>query len=149
MGDCCSDIDQLGCSEIYFHRVHVPPLLYIATPTPTLAEGSCHTAGFTECCPITNPGGCQGEPATCYCDADCYSFGDCCSDIALICISKPTISIYIFIVNISHYFSEPTVVPVENGNLNIGPCEIYQYKTGFDNRIMHSCWLHIKRLLYS
>ena len=28
---------------------------------------------------------CSGSPPNCYCDASCHSFGDCCSDIDIIC----------------------------------------------------------------
>ena len=39
-------------------------------------------AGYTNCC---NTGMCWGSPASCYCDLDCYHYGDCCPDIESSC----------------------------------------------------------------
>ena len=44
--------------------------------------GSCADAGFTECCTGDN---CEVFapvlPVSCYCDAACHVYGDCCDDI--------------------------------------------------------------------
>ena len=46
----------------------------------TAPIGPCQTAGFTTCC----TSGCN--VGSCYCDATCYTFGDCCyEDIAITC----------------------------------------------------------------
>ena len=44
--------------------------------------GSCRAAGHTSCC---SGGDCQGQPANCYCDANCVLFKDCCSDTPTDC----------------------------------------------------------------
>ena len=41
--------------------------------------GACHQAGFTTCC----TSGCN--VGSCYCDAACHGFGDCCEDIEGTC----------------------------------------------------------------
>ena len=52
---------------------------------PTLhciSTGSCRAAGHASCC---SGGDCQGQPANCYCDANCVLFKDCCSDTPTDC----------------------------------------------------------------
>ena len=44
--------------------------------------GSCRAAGHTSCC---LDGDCHGQPANCYCDANCVLFKDCCSDTPTDC----------------------------------------------------------------
>lgn len=49
-----------------------------------LSVGSCVDAAFDGCCidgecKITS----DTIPVSCYCDSLCYTFGDCCDDIAL------------------------------------------------------------------
>ena len=46
--------------------------------------GSCEVAGYDSCC---TDGDCQGDPANCFCDANCHGFGDCCSDVPVDCFS--------------------------------------------------------------
>ena len=46
--------------------------------------GSCVAAGYTACC---TSGSCEGTVDTCYCDANCHMFGDCCTDVPVDCQS--------------------------------------------------------------
>ncbi len=41
-------------------------------------------AGHSTCCV---GGDCGGSPLSCYCDANCHVFGDCCQDVPTDCIS--------------------------------------------------------------
>ena len=43
--------------------------------------GSCVAAGYKSCCVQTDDDSCHGHPETCFCDASCHNFGDCCADI--------------------------------------------------------------------
>lgn len=48
---------------------------------------SCVDAGYTQCC-VSGERNCEGSfPATCFCDAVCQAFQDCCSDLETICNS--------------------------------------------------------------
>ena len=49
-------------------------------------------AGYESCC---TSGVCNGSLSLCYCDSDCYHFGDCCNDIENTCSSAQTQSKYI------------------------------------------------------
>ena len=43
----------------------------------------CADAGFTSCCTDSNcEMSTESHPVTCFCDATCYKYNDCCSDIA-------------------------------------------------------------------
>ena len=44
--------------------------------------GSCTVAGYITCC---SHGSCGGNPATCFCDEECYTRSDCCNDLQSIC----------------------------------------------------------------
>lgn len=52
--------------------------------------GSCKAAGYEGCCDPKQGAICWGSGGdTCYCDELCYSYGDCCHDVADIgCIGK-------------------------------------------------------------
>ena len=56
-------------------------------------SGSCNMAGYTNCC---NTGMCWGSPASCFCDLDCYHYGDCCTDIDSSCSFNQTQGRYFF-----------------------------------------------------
>ena len=64
-----------------------------------LLIGSCASAGYSTCCRGYS---CQGSPPSCYCDANCHLYGDCCSDIHPSCHSQgytaPVYLWYIIIV---------------------------------------------------
>jgi hypothetical protein len=53
------------------------------SPLKVKEEAKCADAGFTSCC---TDGNCEmsteSHPVTCFCDATCYKYDDCCSDIA-------------------------------------------------------------------
>ncbi len=55
------------------------------------AVGTCMAAGHSTCCV---GGDCGGSPLSCYCDANCHMFGDCCQDVPTDCISAGKHSIY-------------------------------------------------------
>ncbi|XP_019854098.1 PREDICTED: neurotrypsin-like [Amphimedon queenslandica] len=80
--DCCPDINQTSCVQ--------------SNITET---GSCVSAGFSGCCSYANNTSCRGHTpsgnlATCYCDAYCYIFGDCCTDVnATGCYSNSNVTI--------------------------------------------------------
>ena len=46
--------------------------------------------GYHKCCiPGTDSISCHGSDGICYCDKNCYSFGDCCQDIDQIGCTAP------------------------------------------------------------
>ena len=45
--------------------------------------GSCLAAGYSDHCCVN--GSCLGSPPNCHCDANCYLFEDCCTDVPLDC----------------------------------------------------------------
>ena len=47
----------------------------------SIVVAGCEAAGFMSCCTEA----CFVEQGTCFCDQDCYDFGDCCDDIRNIC----------------------------------------------------------------
>lgn len=48
--------------------------------------GSCAASGYLDnCCQVSMTSSCIGSPATCFCDAHCIIFGDCCSDVSQEC----------------------------------------------------------------
>ena len=55
------------------------------------APGSCTAAGFTSgCCNPQVSSNCHGVPPDCWCDAECYDYGNCCQDIKSIsCFEAP------------------------------------------------------------
>ena len=44
------------------------------------ATVSCSEAGFTECCTNGNCASAPSQPSSCFCDAPCHKFSDCCVD---------------------------------------------------------------------
>ena len=61
-------------------------LFFAAAPVPASSlEGSCVSAGFTECCDLEVDGACFAPPTYCLCDPSCREHDDCCSDIDEIC----------------------------------------------------------------
>lgn len=49
--------------------------------------------GYTGCCQLGSGGNntltCHGSDGKCYCDSNCYHFGDCCEDIDEIGCQSP------------------------------------------------------------
>lgn len=63
-------------------KCHVANLYRILTFPPS---DSCSSAGYSRCCQADNRN-CRGSPpSTCFCDAVCQAFEDCCSDIFSTC----------------------------------------------------------------
>ena len=48
-----------------------------------MPAGSCMAAGYISHCCVS--GSCLGNPPNCHCDAKCYLFDDCCTDVPLDC----------------------------------------------------------------
>ncbi|CAI8033001.1 Low-density lipoprotein receptor-related protein 6, partial [Geodia barretti] len=81
----CVHTDSVWNNVIY-DLVPNPALLTTdPTPEPLLTIGTCTAAGFESCCAVGVGQPCLGNPQDCYCDVDCFLFGDCCSDIDDIC----------------------------------------------------------------
>ena len=64
------------CNSLYNFLAHAFLLL------PEI--DSCTMAGFRSCCTNTV---CQ-SPSSCFCDSDCYRYGDCCEDIEESCTAQ-------------------------------------------------------------
>lgn len=102
-GDCCSDVTKIGCLSKWKYRDHCGCLNKqtlitepsVTPPPPNGKEsiassnitfsaytGSCVDAGYKTCCvPSDADKYCHGHPESCFCDAICHLYGDCCDDI--------------------------------------------------------------------
>ena len=78
--------------------------------------GKCASQGYTGCCDPNTNGNCLGSDGTCYCDHDCYFYGDCCADITSIgCFA----SMYyiLFILYNSHFVKDSSNPANHSGKL--------------------------------
>ncbi|XP_064394442.1 uncharacterized protein LOC135341711 [Halichondria panicea] len=101
-GDCCEDIEAIGCLAPGTTTTASPTTTAVSptttasptTPTTTDNQLGCTcatTAGVTcsdanlspGCCVCTNSdqAECYVPGGRCHCDAQCFFFGDCCSDV--------------------------------------------------------------------
>uniref|UniRef100_A0A1X7VE53 Fibronectin type-III domain-containing protein n=1 Tax=Amphimedon queenslandica TaxID=400682 RepID=A0A1X7VE53_AMPQE len=75
-GDCCTDIEQ-----------------YCPSVNPSSTLGSCVAVGYDGCCNPQSGVICYGSSGPqCYCDELCFTYNDCCPDVAAIGCLAPTVS---------------------------------------------------------